>query len=580
MFSNSPFHQVETQFDDETCETGGKRKGRAHNEEYDNEQAERCKRHRNFLDVDKKNDAKTWRPLTRYRVGAKHFLEGLDNALQVMTHTGGLRFFKMDVERKGLWSSWRTWPFLQVAMDLGPKGLAAYNFLESSQKLNVEKVPDPSHGVHRDFDLLLVRNGLKGFWMAMMIHWNCEFGPEKEHGRKFQISQAMGACFRTSSPEQCPLFLANSRGIIANLESLEVKLEDDKMQAAWKHLKANAWAPTGFQRCNMNRFLGSLHTAINRLRRWNIDKFQRTWLAIETGMLTTKKVVDKLALRPSEAMVTEEGGSTSEAKISFEDKQTISFAKNAVITSVVMLSNEDHHWIVQLVCKVGEPVIEWHSIQNRELRSAKGTSEWVVSQVAGDLVAHLSAIVAQLSEPIAIASCGFTTTAVVADRQPECEEIYQDDFAKLFGRLTMCMVGLRVRRTLHLSRGWGCRLMRLLKGDAALSKATLEEFEKDVMVYETFEQMIAKQAIHIEFLKRHCFQKVSNLQLIQGCKEVGFEPHADLVGLLRQRSHLAMQTQETEDSIGTMKKTRLSRLPRRSSKSQRPRWPLCSGPRS
>ena len=114
----------------------------------------------------------TWRPLIKHRVGAKHWIQNIDNQIRQSTELGGLAFFRFDDKRRGLCQHWSTWPYLSIAMDLGPKGLAGYNSMERFFGLNVDKMPDHAHGCNRDFDMSLARMGLKGFWMIMMVVWN------------------------------------------------------------------------------------------------------------------------------------------------------------------------------------------------------------------------------------------------------------------------------------------------------------------------------------------------------------------------------------------------------------------------
>jgi hypothetical protein len=104
-----------------------------------------------------------WRPIQQYRLGGKHWCQALDNQFLHSSSCGGLSYFRFDSERNGLWSSWRTFPYLAVSMDLGPKGLCGFNALERLFALNIDKWPDWSHGVSRDFWLSVSALGLKGF---------------------------------------------------------------------------------------------------------------------------------------------------------------------------------------------------------------------------------------------------------------------------------------------------------------------------------------------------------------------------------------------------------------------------------
>eukprot|EP00969_Alexandrium_andersonii_P279297 12345163-Alexandrium_andersonii.AAC.1 len=254
--------------------------------------------------------------------------------------------------------------------------------------------------------MMLASTQLKGFWLAMMICWNAEFGPDKEHGRKHQLSEAMQACFATATPESTPLFLAHSSDLVASLQALGVTFEGDELHQAWAYMKDNTWTTAGFTRCNLNRFMGSLHTASKRLPRWAVDRFQRTWLALELDLLGAKKVTDKVCVKMGAAeTMSEAGGSTSAARITFEDRNSLAFAKNALVASVVLLDNQDHRKVVQLVCACAKPVLAWHTEQSRSLRSAVATSEWLVEQVVGGLMQHIEAIILTPGNTESLAEC-------------------------------------------------------------------------------------------------------------------------------------------------------------------------------
>ena len=148
----SAFSKVGVMFDGDVnvpCMKGRKRQ--AESDELTSEHL--TKRQRRFSERQVGGaDPKSWRPVHIYRLGSKHWLQNVDNQLQAGTGGNGLSFWKYDSERKGLWAHWYSWQYLCISCDLGPKGLRAMNFIEYSEFVNCDKIPDSAHGCSRDFD--------------------------------------------------------------------------------------------------------------------------------------------------------------------------------------------------------------------------------------------------------------------------------------------------------------------------------------------------------------------------------------------------------------------------------------------
>ena len=215
-------------------------------------------------------------------------------------------------------------------MDLGPKGLCGFNALERLFALNIDKWPDWSHGVSRDFWLSVSALGLKGYWLVMMIVWNCEFGKDREQERKHQLGAVMAGIYRRYKPYDLPLYQARLAGIVSDYARQGVFFEGEASTeaAVWAHLQKTPFSAVGLSRCNLNRFMGSLHTAMHRSKRWSIDRFERETLGLEYDMLHSAKLLKKVNLGPPhQDEVAEEGGSTSTRKLQFDDRQSMAFAR-------------------------------------------------------------------------------------------------------------------------------------------------------------------------------------------------------------------------------------------------------------
>jgi hypothetical protein len=101
----------------------------------------------------------TWRPAPAHRVSCKHWLQNIDNQLQVSTGQRGLIEFEPSSTDAG-WTDWRKLPFLAIGMDLGSDGVSAIHACQYLWNLNVEAVPDPAHGANRSIICALKGQGL------------------------------------------------------------------------------------------------------------------------------------------------------------------------------------------------------------------------------------------------------------------------------------------------------------------------------------------------------------------------------------------------------------------------------------
>ena len=238
--------------------------------------------------------------MQHYRLGGKHWCQALDNQFLHSTMRDGLSFFRFDRERKGLWPSWKNIPYLAVSMELGPNGLCGFNALERLFDLNIDRWPDWSHGVSRDFWLSVSALGLKGFWLAVMIVWNCEFGKDRDQERKHQLGAVMAGIYRRYKPHDLPLDQARLAGIVSDYARQGVFFEGEASTeaAVWAHLQKTPFSSVGLSRCNLNRFMGSLHTAMHWSKRWSIDRFERETLGLEYDTLHSAKLLRKVNFAP------------------------------------------------------------------------------------------------------------------------------------------------------------------------------------------------------------------------------------------------------------------------------------------
>ena len=78
--------------------------------------------------------------------------------------------------------------------------------------------------------------------------------------------------------------------------------------------------------------------------------------------------------------VGEGGSSTSAAKVNIEDRAAMSCCQNALVHSVVMLSNHTNYRVAQCVITCAKELISHYTEASKACRSPDGNLAWFVGQ--------------------------------------------------------------------------------------------------------------------------------------------------------------------------------------------------------
>ena len=209
----------------------------------------------------------------QYRQGAKRWLANIDNQCRV--HLGyGLSKLIPD-KKSGAWKSWKTWPYLSIAADLGSDGLAGIQALQYLWSANCDLWPDVPHGCNRDLELILKDQ------LCMIMSWNLPFGPRREYQRCHALSEAVQDLYLNKSMHEVPLFMAKVEGIVQCFKRNGFRLDGDdpEEQQAWELMAKRPWQAMRASRITMGRFCASLHGCKTQQPWWEVHEFERLYLA-------------------------------------------------------------------------------------------------------------------------------------------------------------------------------------------------------------------------------------------------------------------------------------------------------------
>lgn len=297
----------------------------------------------------------------------------------------------------------------------------------------------------------------------------------------------------------------------------------------------------------MNRFMGIVEEPERRLGEWGVDSFERTHVALELDFLGKKGLAERIKIQKSAA---DEGGAaagrTSQGICNVEDKTLRSCSQNACTISVMMLSNLNHRRICRAVLASASPLREWHSAQNKQLRSVGGSLAWLTDQTSGGYFDHLVQSFANLERRESLQQSDFVLAAPSSDDQVNDGVVTDDEFADLHGQAAIVLAGLRLRRGLWLLRGWPYSLFRCLGGGDAAQRCA-DQFMQDARNHESLVNFAQRSASVQKLAKRSIMQLAAVKQFRLAFAETGGRVTEDVTELLRKRGKGIYGTQACED---------------------------------
>lgn len=309
----------------------------------------------------------------------------------------------------------------------------------------------------------------------------------------------------------------------------------------------------------MNRFGGSFHAARRNLPLWHLQLFERTVLAIESGMLKGKQIVDRFRLKPNESEnFQEQGGPTSSRRLQLEDRGFRSALGNSIVCSVLTLHEGHYQQVVRAVVVVAAVLDRLHAEQNRCLRSVEASAEWIVGQVSSDYAAHVEEFLALLTPRSAMQEAGLSLPAdsghgsnLKRGQDNELEVGLDDEQAELFGQLVLSFMTQRIVRCLWLY-GWPANMLCCLAPDE-LAESTIQSFQADEEIFRALTSKNGLTSAEQLVQKRHVLQMRANMQFQAAFQDTGYVHSDGLKEVLGQRARGNLATQLIEDMNGEQK---------------------------
>ena len=257
---------------------------------------------------------------------------------------------------------------------------------------------------------------------------------------------------------------------------------------------------------------------------WAVDEFERTYIALEMDFLGTKGISRLIISGEARASLdADEGGaSTGASRPTIDDAVLRSVACNAVVISQIILADRSSERFCEMLLLTAEILVEWHTVQNTEQRSAAGSLSWMRGQVQGGYMEHCRSFLRVVATGDKLRQCGFAMDSSQIDNL-ENDSVSEDEFAGFLGQSCLALLTFRLRRNLRMLSGWPRRFLRCSGGAFAKEQEScISLFKQDHEAWEHVSRQEGKTNLMKLALRRSCFEKTSVDQMWQSLQRTGF----------------------------------------------------------
>ena len=223
---------------------------------------------------------------------------------------------------------------------------------------------------------------------------------------------------------------------------------------------------------------------------------------------------------------------------------------NGLHMAVVVYSNMENLLRMRIINTMTRPVSQWHSEQNRRLRTVGGASTWLMEQCSGAFFDTVLESLSLLSNHEGLEDMGFALKLDAFTRGLPSEHpavISANELATFAASLLLTLGGCRLRRCLWLIAGWPIQFCLLGSEEAAVRTRAADKLKADHANYEWAQEHRRRSTVQI--LRRSCFQTASVQQLVEVMKSTGWEVTPQVKDFSLELSKVILSSQIVEDGF-------------------------------
>ena len=283
----------------------------------------------------------------------------------------------------GWWDNWRTWPRWQQAWDHGPTNVNL-SACFSWQRVNFNSIWDWSHGTKLDWKGMLNDLGRFPFWLCYLVGQSSSCGPRADGTRWLGLKESWQELFTNRAPDDVPLvtdrlhLLIRDAGGMANIKSKEKERVEDSV---WRHCRENPPIDRPLAMVNLVRFWDSHCRAKVGVLKWTRLGINFTHYGLEDNLLGSKKLAVDVIKPPGEMAADRE--TTDPGVATYDAKAIRAIPRQAIVAAAWIYGDDKNLDDVNTLVEAADETWQWHSHQNKFLRSSPQALEWIVDQTTG-----------------------------------------------------------------------------------------------------------------------------------------------------------------------------------------------------
>lgn len=425
-------------------------------------------------------DSGTCRPLGRHTKASVEWLLCMENGLKQSTFpdfTWEYLMLAEDIAQRD--PDPLMWPRLSLASDQGPDVCCAVNYLLRARTANVDWYPDDSHGVKNDMKATLRESGLWRWSLLMMAAMNAPHSPFWENMRFQQIRESIREVLGTLDMTEDKLFMNLLPAFLRDRKDECGASVDGVESALWVDLKESDVFRNLGRRVSMMRFMDFPMRCAEMDPEWHFRLYgMLTTLLLSGDMDSVSAAQFSLKMQSAMRTHTEDGERKTIKQGDREMQVAKDFTTNQLHLACLMFADSTNQRLCRAVIAATTPALDWWSEASRKCRSTEESLQWLLNQAGGAFWTMLTRIVEALEDEDNLEYIGFSRTLEKDPGAAAVQVDIEDGMAQRFADLCLKWVGCRMKRMMHLTRGYPTRFVLLL-GSEQQQQDIVAEFRSD-----------------------------------------------------------------------------------------------------
>lgn len=423
----------------------------------------------------------------------------------------------------------------------------------------MERLDDLSHGVHNDIELTISKTGLAAHQLLMKLSRNCVHGPWGEGVRFRETSGAVQEyCALIGDGNTCPLFVSLAPSMLEDKGEEHRDCEEGIIQELFDDFQGSFVFTNLGSKVAAPRFCSSVHACREQDSTWTIMQLGFLITCLMSGLYSQEKIQEvfhtkKLPVPANETEQTVAESKPTKETVACEVAKYKKYTKNQLEIATLMYNNPENKYRQRLLMVCSDPIVDWHSKQNRTLRSASEAITWEIEEMTGAVWEPLKATVSVMSDASKLQFVGlqldFSAGAMVGLTADDPRVVWNGKQAQLMGSFITRLLSQRIRRLLPILRGWPRRCVLGLDqrhADDEAAEARLGELPSRQGQYgDKFSKTMVNRSL---------FESAHVSSYISAFEESDFLLSPSVLEMLRKRHARVIGTQLAEDGFDVQRK--------------------------